>query len=127
MEEVLQAKVQRKFVKDQFFPALCKASSSISDADTFLMSFTSMLMDSFLGLMKDKKFGTLGLSEKLDKKAPNHKEIKALVDLFNDMPVSEARKIIEGMKDEIRFFYKKDMQKRKLEDVPMEFYDDETK
>jgi hypothetical protein len=127
MEEVAKAKIQRKFVKDQFFPALCKASTSISDADTFLMSFSTMIMDSLLNFMKDKPFSTLGLADKLDKKSPQYDSIKSMVQLFDEMPINEARKLIEGMKDEIRMFYRKDMQKRKLEDVPMNFYDDETK
>ena len=44
-----------KFVRDQFYPALVEASTSIDDASMLLSGFNSNMMEQFLGYMKEKK------------------------------------------------------------------------
>ena len=46
-----------KFTKEVFYPALCEASKNIEDATMFVGSISTVMMDKFLGLMKEKKFG----------------------------------------------------------------------
>ncbi len=117
LQQLEAAKKTRKFIKEQFFPVLCKSTESIHDADVFLQSFASMVMEKFLGMMKDKDFADLNLTDKLDKTSPQYNDICELVNLFNGMKVIEARDLIDGMKDEIKLFYRKDMVKRKLQDL----------
>lgn len=123
MQDVGRTKVKRDFVREKFFPALCEATDSINDADVFLQSFSSMAMESFLNLMKEKKFGEFDLTSKLDKNSPKYEAIQKMVHLFDDMSMREAQDMIDGMKDEIRFFYKKEMQTRKLGDLKVNFYE----
>ena len=112
-----KVKAQRLFVKDKFFPILCEATDSINDADIFLQTFSTMLMDVFLGLMKEKKFVELNLIDKLDKNSPKFEVIKRLISSFDDMNVKDAQSIIEGMKQELRKFYTDEMKTRKLESL----------
>ncbi len=107
----------RKFVRDVFFPALCASTYSINDADVFLQSFNTMLMENFLQLMKEKKFGDLKLHEQLDPTGPKHAEIQAMIHLFDDMPVREAQDVIEGMKNELRDLYRRETMTRPLTDL----------
>jgi hypothetical protein len=125
MQNVGKAKVQRKFVKEKFFPALCDATNSITDADMFLQSFSSMIMDTFLNLMKEKKFGEFDFVKKLDQSSPKFEEMKKLVSLFNDITLRESQDLIEGLKKEIQYFYRKELQSRKLESIDIEWIDDE--
>lgn len=107
----------RKFVREEFYPILCLATESINDADVFLQSFSSMVMESFLGFMKEKKFSDLDLVSKLDPKSPQYESIKKMIELFNDMNIKDANMLIDGLKDEIRYFYKKEMETRKLDSL----------
>jgi len=126
-DDVISDKVkkQRIFVKDKFFPALCKATESINDADIFLQSFSSMIMDTFLQQMKDKKFEDLSLASKLDQNSPKYKEITTLIHLFDGMSLRDAQHLIDGLKDEIRMFYKRDMGSRKLDTLMIDWLADE--
>ncbi len=117
LEALEQAKVTRAFIREKFYPTLCKSTENIHDADVFLQSFASMVMETFLGIMKERQFEDLKLTEKLDKTSPQYAQIAELVELFNGMTVMQARDLIDGMKDEIKFFYRKDMETRKLIDL----------
>lgn len=110
----MKVRKERKFARDVFFPILCQAITNIHDADIFLQSFSTMLMEKFLSLMKEKKFSDLDLASKLDIQSPQYTSIKQLIGIFNDMTVNEAQEHIDGMKDEIRLFYKEEMKKRPL-------------
>lgn len=115
----------RKFVRDQFFPALCDSTYSINDADVFLQSFNTMLMENFLQIMKEKKFGELKLHEQLDPTGPKHAEIAKMVHLFDDMSVREAQDVIEGMKNELRDLYRRETMTRPLTDLKTNWMADE--
>jgi len=116
IDDVVSDKVkeQRKFVKEKFFPSLCQATESIHDADVFLQSFESMIMDVFLQSLKDKKFEDLNLPSKLDRTSPKYENMTKLVHLFDGMSIQESQKLVGGMKDEIRHFYNKEMRERPL-------------
>ncbi len=117
IQDVEKAKVHRKFVRNEFFPALCESTDSINDADTFLQSFSTMIMENFLQLMKEKKFSEFNLAEKLSKDSPKYDQIQKMLHLFDNMSMREAQDLIEGMKNELRTFYRDEMNDRKLESL----------
>ncbi len=106
-----------KFTKEEFYPQLIKASKSVDDASTFLASISTVMMQKFLEMMKEKKFSDLKLSESLDPKDTKHAELVELLDLFKDDSVFDARDKIEGMKREIDQFINDEMQTRQLSDL----------
>lgn len=105
------------FIREQLFPALCEATNNINDADIFLQTFSTMIMENFLQIMKEKKFSEFNLALKLNKDDPKYENLQKVVHLFDDMNVREAQDIIDGMKNELRFFYSDEMKNRKLESL----------
>lgn len=123
MENLAKVRKYRLFVKDEFYPALLKASSSIDDAKFLLTGFASMVFEQFLGIMKEKKFNELNLESKLDPSNPNYEEFKKILALFNDKNVYEARELIEGMKGEIEALIKAELSDRKLETLKTNWFE----
>jgi len=113
-----------KFTKEQFYPALVKASKNIDDAQTFLSSINTVMMESFLGFMKEKKFSDLKLEEKLDSKDEKYEAVKEMLALFNDMDIFSAKELLEGMKSEISLWVNEDLKTRSLETLPKRWLDD---
>lgn len=113
-----------KFTKEKFFPALIEATDSVEDATIFLGSINTILMEEFLGFMKEKKFSDLNLVNKLDQKDENYEKYKALLSLFDEMNVFEAKDLIEGMKNEINLFIQEEMKNRKLDSLPTRWLDE---
>lgn len=109
-----------KFARERFYPALCKASSSVEDAQIFLSGFNTALMQSFLALMKEKKMGELDLVNKLAAATPQYKEVVAL---FDDYSVFDAKDQIEGMKNEISLFLSEEQRERPLSDLKTKWID----
>ncbi len=105
------------FVKDQFYPALCEASKSIDDATMFLSSINTIMMEEFLGFMKDKTFGDLKLESKLDPKDEKHEELKKLLTILSPKSVYEAKSYIEGMRSEIQLFLNEENKERPLKSL----------
>jgi len=114
-----------KFTKEQFFPALIKASKNIEDAKMFLSSISSVLMEKFLQSMREKKMSELELVKGLDEKGENYAEIKAMLELFDDMTVFDAKDTIEGMKGEIQLFIDKEMEGRTLDTLQTKWLDED--
>lgn len=110
-----------KFAREVFYPALCKASSSIEDAQIFLSGFNTALMQTFLSLMKERKTGELDLVSKLSDTTPQYKELLAL---FDDFSVFDAKDQIEGMKGEIDLFVAEENRSRKLEELKTSWLDE---
>lgn len=105
------------FVKDQFYPALIKATDNVEDAVQRLAVMNSFLMESFLGIMKEKKFGELKLQEKLSPLDPKYQENKDMLDLLNEKSVFDAKDIMEGLKAEIELFKRDMFTKMELKDL----------
>ncbi len=112
-----------KFAKETFWPALCEASMNIDDATMLLSGFSDRIMNEFLGLMKEKKVSELNLENKLDKESPKYKENLALIGLFKDCNVFEAKEHIEGMKGEIETFKRDEFQDRPLSSLKTKWID----
>ncbi len=103
-----------KFVKESFYPALCKASKNIEDAQMFVGSITTVMMEIFLGFMKEKKLSELNLILKLDEKDEKYEDLCEMMKLFDNMSVFEAREHFESMKREIDLFLREETRKRPL-------------
>jgi len=112
------------FTKNKFFPALVNASSSIDDAKTFLSSINNVLMEKFLGLMREKNFKDLGLVKALDPKDKNYKNYAELITLFDDMNVFDAKDCIEGMRSELDLFISDEMKTRPLSSLKPKWIDE---
>lgn len=113
-----------KFTKEVFYPALCEASKNIEDATMFVGSISTVMMDKFLGLMKEKKFGELNLVDALDTKDEKYEELKKMLELFNDMNVFDVRTYFEGMKSEINLFVQEENRVRPLSDLKTKWIDE---
>lgn len=116
--------VKMAFVKDKFYPALIEASRSVDDAQSFLASLSTMMMQKFLGMMKEKKFVELGLADILDPKDDKYEKLIEMLDLFKDMTVFDAKELIEGMKQEIQLFINEELKDRKLDSLKTSWIDD---
>lgn len=123
MERVQEAKRLRAFVKDQLYPVLINASTSIDDAKFLLGSFSNQMMEAFLAKMKETKFIDLKLHEKLDKSAPNYKQYIDLLAVFADESIFTSRELIEGMKGEIEMMVTNELKARKLDTLKTNFLD----
>ncbi len=121
--QIEMVKSMRIFVKDNFYPALLDSTDSIDDAKFLLSSFSNMLMEQFLGQMKEKKFVELELHKKLDKASPKYKKYIELLAIFGDKSVYDARELIEGMKNEIEVMISNEMKERPLNSLKTMFYE----
>ncbi len=116
-------KAKMKFTREMFYPALVAASTSIDDAQNLLGSLNTMIMQEFLSDMKEKKFSDLKLEDKLDKDNPKYTEFIAMLDLFKDLNVFDAKDCIEGMRSEIELFMKDEREKRTLDTLEVKWVD----
>jgi len=110
------AKWQEKmhFARNRFYPALCDLDTSVDDVKIFLASINTILMEKFLGKMKELKFSDMKLADSLDPKDENYEGYAVLLNLFNDMNIFDAKDLIEGMRSEIQTFVDDEMKNKKL-------------
>lgn len=120
--EKWQAKM--KFIKEKFYPAILDIDSSISDTKMFISSVNQMMMEKFLGFMREKKFSELNLKDILDKKDENYEKYVALLDLFNEQTVFDAKDMIEGLSGEIQTFVEDELKERKISTLKTKFIDE---
>ena len=113
-----------KFTKEVFFPALGKATTSIDDALQNLSVINSILMERFLGLMKEKTMKDIKLADSLSGTDPKHKEMKEMIELFDDMSVFDAKDLMEGMRNEINLFLTEENKSRQLSDLHPKWLDE---
>jgi len=112
------------FIKEKFWPALCEASQNIEDAGILLQGFGNMIMQEFLGMMKERKLTDLKLQLKLDVQNDKYLENQKLLELFEDLNVFEAREYIEGMRSEIETFKADEMKSRPLSSLKTKWIDE---
>jgi len=113
-----------KFVKEQFFPALCKATNSIEDAIQNLTIINSVILDKFLGKMKETTMRDIDIYTNLSPSDPQYENLKAMLQLFDDKSVFEAKELMEGMKAEITMFLNEEQKERKLEELKCRWIDE---
>lgn len=103
------------FSRDKFFPMLVSASRNIQDAQQFLSSINTVIMQDFLERMKEIKMSDMNLKSKIDPADEKSEEIKALLSAFDEMNVFDAKDCIEGMRSEIQLFINEEMETRGLD------------
>ena len=130
-EQIISEMLQNKdfkerlaFLKDKFYPAVINASKNIEDSKIFLDSIVTVIMEKFLGLMKEKKFEELGLIDALEPSDPMYDQYCDLLNLFNGMSVFEARGHFERMKTEIDRFIQDEMISRSLSTLSPHWVDE---
>lgn len=111
------------FVKEKFWPALLKASTSIEDAKILLEGFNTAIMQEFLSKMKVTKLSDLMLATKLDAKSDKFLENQELLALFEGLSVFDAKDYIEGMRNEIDTFVMDEMKARPLSSLKVKWID----
>lgn len=117
-------KRKMSFTKEKFYPALCEAATSIDDATQHLQIIGSLIMEKFLGFMKEKKMSDLNIYANLSEKDPKFEKMTDLLRLFDDMSVFEAKEIFEGMKNEINLFVTEENKTRKLSELKTKWIDE---
>lgn len=112
-----------KFTREKFYPAIIDIDSSIDDTKMFISSINNIMLEKFLGFMKEKKFSELKLQDVLDKKDPKYDKYIALLDLFNDHSVFDAKDCIEGMKGEFDVFLTDELKERNISTLKPKWLD----
>lgn len=113
-----------KFAREEFWPALQEAAENIQDSQILLEGFNTTLMQAFLARMKDIKMKELDLESKLDKTSPQYEQNKALLHLFDEMSLYDAKDNIEGMKGEIQQFIIDELKSRPLSSLKARWLDE---
>ena len=113
-----------KFVKNVFYPALCKATNSIEDAMQNLAIINTVIMEKFLGKMKEVKMKDIDIYSNLSPDDKQYENIKEMLGLFDDVSVFEAKEYFEGLKQEISLFLNEEQKERKLEDLKTRWLDE---
>lgn len=113
-----------KFVKEIFYPALCKATNSIEDAMQNLTIINSVIMEKFLGRMKEVKIKDIDIYANLSPADPQYENLKTMLELFDDMSVFEAKTYFEGMKSELALFLQEEQKERPLESLKVRWIDE---
>ncbi len=113
-----------KFVKERFWPALIEGTTSIEDATALLSGFNTQIMQTFLAEMKNKKMSDLKLETMLDKTNPLYDKHIAMISLFDDMSVFDAKDYIEGMRGEIDLFKREEFETRSLSTLKTKWADE---
>lgn len=113
-----------KFTREVFYPQLCEASKSIDDAMMFIGSITTVMMEVFLGMMKEKRLGELDLISKLDPKDEKYDQLCKLISVFESMTVFDARTHFESMRSEIQLFVTEENKTRQLSELKTKWVDE---
>lgn len=111
------------FTREVFYPALSRATKNIDDAISNLSIINSMMMEKFLGFMKETKFKELKIVDSLSVTDPKYKELKEMLELFDEYNVFDAKDLMEGMKNEINLFLSEENKSRTLADLKQVWLD----
>jgi hypothetical protein len=111
---------QREFVKTKLYPYLLENTTSIEDAKMFIQTAGLVTKQQFMNgmmktLVKDLKLKEMQADTELVKR------YNGLFDLVEDMTVTDALKIIEGMPGEIDRMVSEENAKRKLAELKTNF------
>lgn len=124
MKKNADFKRRMAFVKEKFWPALCESAENIKDAQMLMEGFNTQIMQSFLGKMKEVKLSDLKLEAQLDQTSPKYPEHLAMLKLFEDMSVFNAKDLIEGMREEINLFVTDELAERPLSSLKTRWVDE---
>lgn len=97
--------VQRKraIVRDEFFPALNKATVSIDEAKMLMSALGAFIMEDAMTVLKERKVSDIKerLVKKLCADGERIEEITALLSVFDEETLYSARELVEGLKSGI--------------------------
>lgn len=122
MEVTETTKRLRSFVKDKLHPFLLKESTDIEHAKILLQSLNVAIMTAF----DSKKTTTTVADLELIKLLQDNEEankFKGLLELFADENIKNFTSVIEGFLQAIEAETQKEYKTRKLETLPIQFYD----
>ncbi len=107
---------KRKFIQEQFFPALTSATESVDEAGYLLQAATGLIMEEAMETLKSKKMAEVR-NRIVKKLCPNDErllQIEKLITLFDKQTLFEARGNFEGMKSVIEQCKIDEMRGKKL-------------
>ncbi len=116
-------KEKMAFTREKFYPALIEATTSIDDAQQNLYTINTVIMEKFLGLMKEKTMKDIKLVDNLSKDDPKYEQMVELVSLFDNFSVFDAKDLLEGMRNEISLFLTNENKSRSLADLKVVWID----
>ncbi len=109
---------KRSIVVDKFYPALKEATLSVDEAKMLLQATGSLIMESVLKTMQERKFSEIKdvvvdkLSHESEERRP---KIEALLDVLTNENLYVTREIVEGMSRAIEQMVAEDLQGRTLD------------
>ncbi len=121
LEKIKEVKRQRKIAKDTLFPFLVMSSKNVEDAKNFLQIFSVTVRQAFNNKQLISTIGSLNITKLMDKKNPDYKRYKFILDLMKDETISIALGLTEGMSQAIDAFVRKEMMERKLDTIKTDF------
>ncbi len=112
----LEVARKRKIVTDQFYPALVAATVSVDEAKMLVSATSSLIMDTVLQTMKDRKFQEIrdSVLKKLCPDGAREKEIGEMLNIFLTENLFVTREIVEGMSNVIQQMVLDDTRNRTL-------------
>ncbi len=110
---------KRRFIQEQFFPALASATESVDEAGYLLQAMTTLVMEEAMETLKTKRMKEVR-GRIVKKLCPNDERllsIEHLVTLFDGQTLFDARGNFEGMKQVLEQIKIDEMQKSKLSEL----------
>lgn len=118
-------KEKLEFIKTKFYPSLIEASEDIDGAVQMLSILNTIMMEKFLGKMKEINMKDINLFTNLAETDPRHDEIEMMLHLFDEMSVFEAKEYFEGVKGEIELFKADWFKGKSLSELPAHWLGDD--
>lgn len=111
-------KQQRAFLIEKFYPALKDATVSVEEATMLLSAIATLIMEEAMRTLQEKKVEEIR-NRLIDKLEPGDRllKIEALINLFAEETLFEARGHIEGMKSVIEQMKIETFQKKTLDEL----------
>ncbi len=111
------------FVREKLYPAVVDLGDSVDETKMFLSSINNVLMEKFLGKMKELTFKDLQIIAGLDAKGEKFDKYQALLALFDDMSVFDAKDYLEGMRSEIDTWVNDELKEKKMSELKVKWID----
>lgn len=107
----------RKLIKEKFYPALVEATISVDEAQMLLQAATGLIMEEAMEKLRSTLVADIRnrLVKKLAPDGNRQVKIEALIDIFHDHTLFEARGHFESMRAVIDQMKTDEMQRRKLD------------
>lgn len=111
------------FVREKLYPAVVNIGDNVEETKMFLSSINNVLMEKFLGKMKELTFKDLQIIAGLDAKGEKFDKYSELLALFDDMSVFDAKDYLEGFRSEIDTWVTDEMRDKPMKDLKVKWID----